>query len=925
MLKQKILAYLANQTAFFDPKNVSDIFTATHIANEFGIKRNTASLYLNTLVNNQQVIKINSRPVYFLHKEAFENQFFPISEYQYPSINDLFTEKPYHDNEETFFNMLIGYNQSLKRPIEQLKMAMLYPNGGLPLLITGASGTGKSYLAKILYQYCINQKIIAQDAPFITFNCAQYTSNPELLTSNLFGYIKGAFTGADNSHPGVFDHANGGILFLDEIHRLNAEGQEKLFTYLDQGIIYRIGDTKNSINLKVRLIFATTENIHETFIQTFLRRIPVRVELPELEHRTKQEKEQLIYFLFQTEAKIINKTLQISPQTLACLKNQTFTGNIGELENVIKNTVAGAFAKQSNNNLIHISIYDIPAQFINQQLLKTVQLNESAIEINKSTNLSYLIHSHNPIYEKIYDTYIKLFALFKGERQSTEEEKNTAMKMHAEINNLFDRLIFDAKNIQNQQIITFIINNVKNELQYLEETFNIQFNGNYAYAISYYLFYRVDFVYNFDLKTQEIIDSFILNISQKNPLVYRLVDIFLQSIDHKIDIQHQPIDIIILTLYLSKTGIIDNNIYTKAIILAHGYATASSIANVANRLLERNLFEAFDMPIDITPNEIANKVMNYIERNDISHGLIILVDMGSLKEIYQLFPHTITSPIAIINNVSTQIALNVGSLILANTYLEKIIEEVTPQNITEHKIIYPERNKPKVIITTCATGIGTANKIKTLLEESIPSSLELNIIAYDFEPLERNKKNVAIFSLYNVIAIIGTLNPNIMHVPYISLEELISGKSNQNLLSLFNTIADDKMIQSINDSIIKNFSLKRVIESVTILDTNKVINHIEQCINQYEQITQSRLANDKKVALYIHISCLIERLIRNMPIETHIHQHDFQCQKEWLEQIETAFSVIESIYSVKIPPIELFYIYDILYQQTDFVSLAQDF
>lgn len=923
MLKQKILSYLANQTAFFDPENISDIFTASHIADKFDIKRNTASLYLNELVTDKKVIKIISRPVYFLHKTVFENQFFNILEYQYPSVSALFANQPQIESNHDLFSLVIGHNQSLKKPIEQLKMAMLYPNGGLPLLIGGSSGTGKSYLANLLYQYCITNQLIDENAPFVTFNCAQYANNPELLTSNLFGYVKGAFTGADHARQGAFEHANGGILFLDEVHRLNGEGQEKLFTYLDNGIIYRMGDTKNSIPLHVRLIFATTENLNDNFMRTFLRRIPVQVTLPDLEDRTKQEKEQLIYLLFRNEAKIIDRKLSISPQTLINFKNQHFIGNIGSLENAIKNTVAYAFAKQVNQDLIKITIYDIPQQFINQQFNPNSQLNESNIEIDKTTDLGYLIHQSNPINEMIYDAYIKLSYLFKKNPQQIDITPDIENELLNEIDRLFDKLIYENKQ-QNQNIIKHVINTVTYELQNLEQMFNVQFNGNYIYAISYYLYYRANFEYQFNQINFAMMKSIQQAVKKLNPHMYRLVKQLFRSIENKIDLQTQAVDIIILTLYLNKMGGTENSGLTKAIILAHGYATASSIANVTNRLLGKNVFEAFDMPIDIAPQDIANKVINYIERNDISRGLLILVDMGSLKDIYKFLPHTINSPIAIINNVSTQIAMNIGSLILDHIYLEKIIEEVIPKNIPEHNIIYPNHNKPKAIITTCVTGIGTANKIKTLLKDSITNVLNIEIIAYDFQALERDKGTDSIFLLYNVIAIIGTLNPNIADVPFISLEELISGNTNSILLSLLHE-ANQQTIQEINNSIIKNFSLERVIESVTILDTNKVINYIEQCIIQFENITQQALPNDKKIALYIHISCLIERLIRNVPLENHIHQTFQQCQKVSLQQIKEACSVIEKTYSVEIPEIELLYIQDIIKQKTEFPELTQEF
>ncbi|MBW6186613.1 sigma 54-interacting transcriptional regulator, partial [Pseudomonas aeruginosa] len=97
-------------------------------------------------------------------------------------------------------------------------------------LITGDSGTGKSYMAELMHEFAIAQGLLAPDAPFVSFNCAQYASNPELLAANLFGYVKGAFTGAQSDKAGAFEAANGGMPFLDEAHRLAAQGQAKRLT-----------------------------------------------------------------------------------------------------------------------------------------------------------------------------------------------------------------------------------------------------------------------------------------------------------------------------------------------------------------------------------------------------------------------------------------------------------------------------------------------------------------------------------------------------------------------------------------------------------------------------------------------------------------------------------------------------------------------
>ncbi|WP_374106548.1 sigma 54-interacting transcriptional regulator [Lactobacillus johnsonii] len=94
-------------------------------------------------------------------------------------------------------------------------------------------GVGKSYLASKIAQLAKSKGIISNEAPYIVLNCADYANNPELVSSMLFGYVKGAYTGTDEAKDGLLKQENGGYLFLDEVHRLSSENQEKLFSFMD--------------------------------------------------------------------------------------------------------------------------------------------------------------------------------------------------------------------------------------------------------------------------------------------------------------------------------------------------------------------------------------------------------------------------------------------------------------------------------------------------------------------------------------------------------------------------------------------------------------------------------------------------------------------------------------------------------------------
>ncbi|WP_407370824.1 sigma 54-interacting transcriptional regulator [Carnobacterium sp.] len=922
MLKKKLVDYLENQTAFFDSLNVSDIFTAKRMAEEFGIKRNTVSHYLSQLNEQEIIVKINTRPVYFLHKEAFENQFYFLSKTVYNSLEEVKKEKPLFYKKNDLFSLLIGNNASLSRSIEQLKTAIYYPDNGLPVLLTGESGTGKSYMVKIIHQFCLANDLIEEEVPLVTMNCAQYANNPELLTSQLFGHVKGAYTGADENRKGAFEESDGGILFLDEVHRLNAEGQEKLFTYLDQGIIYRMGEPNNPRKVKTRLFFATTEDLSSSFLTTFIRRIPVQIELPALSSRTQNERLEMVYdFLIKEQRKIKNPLL-VSGQVLHLLKNGTYKGNIGELKNVIKVTVANAFSLQREESEVKIAIHHLSPDFLSQTVLNTSAVVEESVLIDESTTVENLIIQKNPDQQRIIHTYEKLLVAFSTHRSNLTGAEES---MKQEVDNLFNFLIFETDREQKQELLLFMTQYVRDTLKQMETSYQITFNGNTVYAISYYLFQRSSVRWQPEsTELIRLIKEFKEKVAQTYTTQFQYIERILILIQPKLDIEVSDMDKILLTLYLNRLGVSRESISAKAIIVAHGYATASSIANVANNMLGKNIFESFDMPLDTTPQKIAEEIVDYSEKNDISNGLVILVDMGSLKEIYEYFPQQLITPIMIMNNVTTPLALAVGENIQKELSLADVAVHSASYLKQDWKLIYPQENKIKALLTTCFTGIGTAKQISQLLEESLPATSHLKVIPYDYETLHNHKKKEPVFSLYDVVGIIGTANPAINDIPYLSLEELISGKGTQHLSDWLKKVMTQEENEQFNNRMIRNFSLKKVIDSVTILDSDKVMYEVELFMRIFEELTEQQIANESKLALYIHISCLIERLIRNETIENYSWERfTNQCQKEQLKKIKEAFSVIEKNYSVKIPDSELAYIHDIIFQKLD-VSLTEE-
>ena len=337
--------------------------------------------------------------------------------------------------------------------------------------------------------------------------------------------------------------------------------------------------------------------------------------------------------------------------------------------------------------------------------------------------------SNSQSQRRVEDSFAKMILEYQ---KAQGDLSDCHLKLKEIVDQLFDYLLFETDRQQKHEMLLYLTQYVRETFRQMESAYQIKFNGNSVYAVGYYLFQRGSSRWvSEDNEIMELIRQLEVQVSEAYPASYYYVQRILELCKPKIDIEISAMDRIVLTLYLKKADWTKEQGMTKAVIVAHGYATASSIANVANRFLGKDIFESFDMPLDVTPQQIAEEILDYSENNDISNGLVILVDMGSLKEIYQFFPKQINVPIVIMNNVTTPLAIAVGESIMHQRTLNELAENSAAEAAFDWEIIYPEENRTKALLTTCQTGIGTANQICHLLEKSLPSTCELKILPYE--------------------------------------------------------------------------------------------------------------------------------------------------------------------------------------------------
>jgi transcriptional regulator with AAA-type ATPase domain len=309
--------------------------TARELAAELGVDRSTASRYLNALVERQKASKMPGRPVRYL----------PVTE----NGNETdFTLSPTPDVQNAM--------------LEEGLAALLYPPQGLPILLTGETGVGKSRLAEELHRAAVRRGHLVSNAPFISFNCAEYAQNPELLAAQLFGVKKGAYTGAETDRVGLAEQADGGILFLDEIHRLPPAGQEMLFNLLDQGLLRRLGEAERARNVRLRLIAATTEDPEKALLPALLRRFPVRLHLLPLRERSLGERIALLDWFLRKEAGKMGRPVEMEEECRRRFLQYDFPGNIGQLAADVRIACARAFMRHlGQSGTVRITPDDLPS------------------------------------------------------------------------------------------------------------------------------------------------------------------------------------------------------------------------------------------------------------------------------------------------------------------------------------------------------------------------------------------------------------------------------------------------------------------------------------------------------------------------------------------------------------------------------------
>lgn len=815
-----------------------DTKSLSEIAN---MSRANLSHELNELCKEGKLIKSTGRPVlYFLASQK-------------------------KSNNDSQLDLLSKNNISLKPAIEQAKASILYPPKGMNCLILGETGVGKSMFASLMHNYAIEMNVKSEDSPFITFNCADYSNNPQLLTSQLFGVKKGAYTGAESDKEGLIEQANGGILFLDEVHRLPPEGQEALFIFLDTGNFRRIGDSQTRSS-DVLIISATTEDPGSALLNTFRRRIPIIINIPSLKDRTLEERLFLIKSFFKHESIRLNKELYVSLNTLRALLSYECTNNIGQLKSDVQMLCAKAYSEFLTNVRIDVRINSstLPS-YIKEGLYKEKEhrvlwnnLMSEEIEFfrfngNNTDNDELFSSNENTIYDFIENKLEKLKSL---DISDIDIENILEKDIAKHFQNNFSMI---SKDFNKKNLLTIISPDVlecyDDIVSYISENLSLTFDNNLYTAFALHVNTLIERVHSRKMINNPNLDK----IRNLYPVEFSIALEVKKMLE---DFLHRPIPIDeagYITLFLIPDVTIKNNIpdKVKIILIAHGESTATSMCNVVNTLLGENYAIPINAPIDIPPSKVLEHLKLIINENPSDSGYLLLVDMGSLLTFADTIRDELGVKLKIISLASTLHVLEATRKALLGLSLNEIYNDVIMinsylqlhKNLNNHSV---PSNK-RLIITACLTGEGGSAAIKDFLTVNLQYPKDLiDIICLNC--LDKNDfiEMVHNYEYYNeVLFLVSSFPVDSLGVKQFSMSDTISGKSLNEMQNLINTKIALSNIPMILNENIPNISGIELTDDINLL------------LSELQTKLSIHLTPEKLVGITLHLSFLIGRLRNN--------------------------------------------------------------
>lgn len=931
----RIYMYVKEKTAHLTKAEYDQGVTTQEIAEVLGIQRTNSSKDLNQLVREGKLIKTDGRPVRYIY-QTLVTHVKPVTKHVVS-----YKETPVSEEKNTLqidtkdiFAKIIGANGSMKNSVEQAKAAILYPPRGLNCLITGPTGSGKTYFAHAMYHFAKAHHVIDEETELIVFNCADYANNPELLMSHLFGYAKGAFTGADEEKMGIIDQADGGMLFLDEIHRLPPEGQEMIFYFMDHGTYSRLGETTKSHEANVRIVGATTEDPGSSLLETFVRRIPINIKLPAFEKRPANEKVDLVKIMIAHEANRTQRKISLTEDVAKALIGSVTYGNIGQLKSNIQLVCARGFLNHMQSPEISITIDDL-TEGIRSGLIQLASNRSAMAELSKILEPKITVAPNDTImkiqsdsYElpyNLYDIIGDKAALLKSDgldQEAINHFISTDINIHLKSFYKDHGFSFNADSKLAEFVDPKIIEVTNQIYVMVKRSLPYEFQQNFIYAMSLHI---SSFLKKINLGEERHTNDNIREMAFDFPDEYAVAKEVRSYIETYFQVEIPESEDYYLTVLLVSLRANQASGRIGVVVAAHGNSTASSMVQVVQQLLDAENVRAVDMPLDMDPKTALDRIERNVQEVDEGSGVILLVDMGSLVSFNSQIQRDTGIPVRTVDMVTTSLVLEtVRKVSVLGTDLDMLHESLknfrgyaeisSVESVQEAKPIH----KKKAVLAICASGEGTAQRIKELIERAVNKRQETELEVLALSIVEVKEELPVIQKEYQIIATTGITDLNIQ-APFIPLERFID----QNIEVILDQLLMESELEetefiSLDEESAKNTCVEFISDNFIFINGSKLIDPMWQFSTQISQTTG--IGDEEygfKINLVMHTAGMIERIIRNEPLTVEENELTNTTNDPLYSQLAASVVLLEDQIKVKVPIEEMYYLLRLVHNQLD--------
>ena len=696
-----------------------------------------------------------------------------------------------------------------------------------------------------------------------------------------------------------------------------------IFYFMDHGTYSRLGESGKNRFANVRIVGATTEDPNSALLDTFVRRIPINIQMPAFSNRPAAEQIDLVRVMVAMEANRIQRKITLSEDVVKALLGSVTYGNVGQLKSNVQLICARGFMNHMTQSEIHITLNDLT------EGIKSGLVQLSADRYKSTDFSSYLepemVVTPNEIDELIktdtyelpynlYDIIGDKAALLKNEgwdQDTINHFISTDINVHLKSFYKNHGFSFDTETRLTEFVDKRVIETSNKIAALVSERLETHFQQNFIYAMSLHI---SSFLKKINVgETRETNDN-IREMAKDYPKEFSVAREIRALVEHEFQVTIPDSEEYYLTVLLVSLREDQSAGKIGIVVAAHGNSTASSMVQVVRELLDVSNIFSVDMPLDMHPRVAYEKMREAVTQVDEGSGVLIMVDMGSLATFNEEIRTDTGIEVCTLDMVTTPLLIEAArkSSVLGSG-VDELYESL--EGFRGYGHITREKEEPKekqAILAICASGEGTAQRLKEIIERPLKQRNLKHIEVLTLSVADIKTKVPTFKKNYKLLATTGIMDPKV-GAPYIPMEKFISQDADQILdeLLLDNDLSAQEEVALDADKA-RQVCVDFMEESFTFINPRKLIAPLWR-------FAQSLIESNGEAANYalmvnfvMHMAGVIERNIRQQPLTIDL---DTRAAYEALTDnigMNRGLNELESQLRITIPTSERYYIYQLL-------------